>query len=57
MESGLSVGTFPSKVMVPVMVEAAMATPGYIETTASAIANRNVFPATRMLGSSVMVIR
>ena len=37
-------------------VEAALATPGDTETTASAIASRNVFPATRMLGSSVMVI-
>ena len=33
-----------------------MATPGDIETTASAIASRNVFPDTRMLGSSVRVI-
>src|SRR4029450_3899625 len=29
MASGLSVGTFPSKVTVPVMVEAATATPGH----------------------------
>src|ERR671913_2248861 len=41
--------------MVPVMVEAAMATPGHIDTAASTDINRNVFPATRMLGSLVMV--
>ena len=57
MASGLRVGAFPANVMVPVTDEAAMATPGEIETTASAIASRNVFPDTRMLGSLVSVAR
>jgi hypothetical protein len=37
------------------MVEAASATLGHIDTAASTVASRNVFPDTRMLGSLVWV--
>ena len=54
MASGLSVGAFPSKVMVPVTVEAATATPGQTDTATSPAASHNLFPVPRMLGSLVI---
>ena len=54
MASGLSVGAFPSKVTVPVMVEAAKATPGQTDTATSPAASHNLFPVPRMLGSLVI---
>src|SRR6478672_11094781 len=53
--SGLSVGAFPSKVTVPVMDEAATATPGQNDTVTSAAASHNLFPVPRMLCSLVWV--
>src|SRR5437762_11590161 len=49
MASGFSVGAFPSKVTVPVMVDAATATPGEIRNAANPAANKNLFPVQRML--------
>ena len=54
MASGLRVGAFPSKVMVPVMVEAAKATPGQTNTATSPAASHNLFPVLRMLRSLVI---
>src|SRR3954464_746737 len=54
MASGLSVGAFPSKVTVPVTVEAAKATPGQINTATTD--NHSFFPVQRMLGSFVVSI-
>ena len=54
MASGLSVGAFPSKVTVPVMVEAATATPGQNDTTINPAASHNLFPVARIIGSSVI---
>ena len=56
MASGLRVGAFPSKVTVPVMVEAARATPGQNDTATSPAASHNLFPVPRMLGSFVIAI-
>ncbi len=54
MASGLRVGAFPSKVTVPVMDEAARATPGQTDTATSTAASRILFPVPRMLGSLVI---
>ena len=54
MAIGLSTGAFPSKVTVPVMVEAATATPGQNDTATSTAASHNLFPDPRMLGSLVI---
>ena len=48
MASGLSAGAFPSKVTVPVMVEAASATPGQTDTATSPAASHNLFPVARI---------
>jgi hypothetical protein len=52
MAIGLSTGGFPSKLTVPVMVEAAIATPGQNNTATSTAANHNV---PRMFDSLVIV--
>ena len=54
MASGLRVGTFPSKVTVPVTDEAATATPGQTDTATSPAASHNLFAVLRMLGSLVI---
>jgi hypothetical protein len=54
MSIGLSAGGFPSNVTVPVTVDAAAATPGQPNTTASAAAGHTLFPVPRMLGSLVI---
>jgi hypothetical protein len=54
MAIGLSTGGFPSKLIVPVMVEAAVATPGENSTATSPAANHNLVPDPPMLGSLVM---
>jgi hypothetical protein len=59
MAIGLSTGGFPSKLIVPVMVDAAVAMPGENNTATSPAANHALipfFPApdTPMLGSLVM---
>ena len=54
MASGLSAGAFPSKVTVPVMVDAATATPGQTNTATSPAASHNLFPVPRMLSSLVI---
>ncbi len=54
MASGLRAGGFPSKVTVPVMDDAAMATPGQTDIATSPAASHNLFPVTRMLGSLVI---
>jgi hypothetical protein len=54
MVSGLIVGTFPSKVTVPVTDEAATATPGQTDTATSPAASHNLFPVLRMLDSFVI---
>ena len=54
MASGLRTGGFPSKVTVPVMDEAAKATPGQTDNATSPAASRNLFPVPRMLGSLVI---
>src|SRR5260221_14699189 len=53
MASGLSLGAFPSKVTVPVMDEAANATPGE-SNTATNPASHTLFPVLRMLGSLII---
>jgi hypothetical protein len=55
MAIGLSTGAFPAKVTVPVMVDAATATPGQPNTAISAAAGHSLFPVPRMLGSLVIV--
>src|SRR5262245_49410911 len=55
MSSGWRVGTFPSKITVPVMDEAATATRGQTDTVTSTAASHNLFPVPRMLGSLVIV--
>src|SRR4051794_19774825 len=52
--SGLRVGAFPSNVMIPVIVEAAAATPGQKETAINEAARNNLLPVTHMLGSFVI---
>src|SRR4051794_4518172 len=52
--SGLRVGAFPSKVTVPVIDDAAKATPGQSDTATSPAASNNLVPVTRMLGSLVL---
>ena len=54
MASGLSAGAFPSKVMVPLTVEAATAMPGQSDTATSPATTHNLFPVARMLGSLVI---
>jgi hypothetical protein len=54
MAIGLSTGAFPSNVTVPVMVEAATATPGQNAMATSTVASHNVFPDPRMLGFLVI---
>ena len=56
MASGLRGGAFPSKVTVPVTVEAATATPGQTDTdtATSPAASHNLFPVPRMLSSLVI---
>ena len=54
MASGLSAGAFPAKVTVPVMVDAATATPGQPNTATSPAASHNLFPVPRMLSSLVI---
>jgi hypothetical protein len=51
----LSAGGFPSKVMVPVTVEAARATPGQTDAATSTAASHNLFPVARMLDIFVIV--
>src|SRR5512132_3483657 len=48
--SGLSAGAFPSKVTVPVTVEAATATPGQNDTAISPAASHDLFPIPRTIG-------
>src|SRR4051812_7117325 len=55
MANGWRAGAFPSKVTVPVIVDAATATPGESETAMTPAASHNLFPAQRMLGSLVIV--
>jgi hypothetical protein len=50
MASGFITGAFPSKVIVPLMDEAAKATPGQTVKAATPAASHNLFPVTRMLG-------
>ncbi len=54
MASGLRVGTFPSKVTVPVTVDAAKATPGQTDTASIPAASHNLFPVLRILDSLVI---
>ena len=54
MASGLRAGTFPSKVTVPLTVEAATATPGQTDTAIKLAASHNLFPVRRMLSSLVI---
>src|SRR5580765_5098571 len=54
MAIGLSAGAFPSKVTVPVTVEAARATPGHNAATSPA-ASHNLFPVARTIGSFVII--
>src|SRR5438067_12035142 len=51
---GLRVGGFPSKVMVPVIVEAARATPGHAIIAISHAASRHLFPVQRIIRSLVI---
>ena len=53
MASGFSAGTFPSKVTVPVMVDAAKATLGHINDATSPAARYNLFPVQRILCSLI----
>jgi hypothetical protein len=53
--SGFIAGGFPSKVTVPVTVEAANATPGDIDNASSPATNPKVFPVQRILGSLINV--
>src|SRR5688500_12935487 len=53
-ESGLSAGGFPSKVMVPLMVDAATATPGQSNTATSPAASHNPFRVPRLFSSLVI---
>src|SRR6476659_4175287 len=53
MASGLRVGAFPVKVTVPVMDEAAKATPGQTDTATITPASHKLFPVLRMLGSLI----
>src|SRR5688572_18134362 len=53
-ESGLRAGGFPSKVMVPLMVDAATATPGQSNTATSPAASHNPFRVPRMFSSLVI---
>ena len=55
--TGLRVGGFPAKVIVPVMDEAARAIPGQTDTATSIDASRNPFAVPRMLGSLFLVCR
>ena len=54
--SGLSVGAFPSKVTVPLMDEAAPATPGHTDTATTTAASHTLIPVPRMLDSLVIAI-
>jgi hypothetical protein len=54
MESGLSVGGVPAKVTVPLIDDAAVATPGQTDITINPAASHNLFPVTRMLDSLVI---
>ena len=54
MESGLRAGGFPVKVMVPVTVDAATATPGQPNSTTSPAASHNLIPVPRMLSSLII---
>jgi hypothetical protein len=54
MASGLRAGAFPSKVMVPVIDEAAFDTPGNTTTATRAAAKYMGFPKTRRHGSLVI---
>jgi hypothetical protein len=56
MVSGLRAGAFPAKVTVPVMDEAATATPGENDTATSPAANHNLFPVAPMLGSLIILV-
>src|SRR6266542_3546370 len=56
MASGLSVGAFPSNVTVPVMDDAATATPGHIDNATSPATRRHLFPLQRMLGSLIILV-
>src|SRR4051794_20416266 len=53
MVSGRRVGTFPSKVTVPVIDDAATATPGQSDTAINPAVSHNLPPTQRMLGSLV----
>src|SRR5215207_8571 len=54
MASGLRAGGFPVKVTVPLIEDAAMATPGQTDITTNPAASQNLFPVTRMLDSLVI---
>jgi hypothetical protein len=51
MASGLRLGAFPSNVIVPVMVDAATATPGQSNTATSPAASHILFRVPRMFSS------
>src|SRR5580765_7095951 len=51
MAIGLRAGAFPSNVTVPVMVDAAKATPGHMDNATNPATTHNLFPLKRMLGS------
>jgi hypothetical protein len=55
MAIGLSTGGFPSKLTVPVMVDAARATPGQNDIATSTAASHNLFPLPHMFNSLVIV--
>src|SRR5262245_37426897 len=54
MASGASLGAVPSKVTVPVTVEAAKARFGQTNIATRAVARHNVFPVQRIIGSLVI---
>jgi len=54
MVSGFRVGACPVKVTVPVMDDAAKATPGQTDTATTQAANHDLFPVTRILRSLVI---
>jgi hypothetical protein len=54
--SGFIPGGFPSKVTVPVTVEAAKAAPGEIDNASSPAMKPTVFPVQRILGSLIKLV-
>src|SRR5262245_8485600 len=57
MASGLRLGAVPANVTVPVMVDAAKATPGHTTAAASPAATKNLFAVLRILVSLIMATR